>query len=34
MEVDLGIANVIGLVLIVAGSAAMIYVGKRRRQGR
>jgi hypothetical protein len=31
MEVNLGIANVVGLVLIVAGIAAMVYLGRRRQ---
>jgi hypothetical protein len=31
MEVNLGIANVIGLVLIVGGAIAMVYLGRRRQ---
>jgi hypothetical protein len=34
MEVNLGIVNVIGLVLIVGGAAALVYLGRRRRQHR
>ena len=34
MEVNLGIANVIGLILIVIGIIGMVYLGKRRSQGR
>lgn len=34
MEVDLGIANVIGLILILGGAVAMAAVGRRKQRGR
>jgi hypothetical protein len=34
MEVDLGIANVIGLILIVGGAVAMAAIGRRRHQNQ
>jgi hypothetical protein len=34
MEVDLGIANVIGLILIVGGAIAMATIGRKRQQNK
>ncbi len=34
MEVDLGIANVIGLILIAGGAIAMAALGRKRQQNR
>lgn len=34
MEVDLGIVNVIGLILLAGGAIAMAAIGRKRQQNK